>query len=409
MQDNFNSYQTLAKIRHLLFLVFCFSLAFSANTHAKENSFVVVIDPGHGGRHPGAIGKKVKEKDINLAVALRTGEFIQKAHPDVKVIYTRKKDVFVALHERANIANKAKANLFISIHCNASTKKNVKGAEVYTFGISNSKENQEVVRRENSAILLEENYEQNYDGFDPYSPESYILFEFLQNKFTEQSVNFASLVQKELVKTAKRKDRGVKPGEYLVLQNAGMPRVLIELDFITNPEIENYLANAKTQETLSRCICNAFTDYKKEYDRKQATHNLVSIEEVPTKETPKQETPLKETPKQEVLPKETPKQEVLPKETPKQETPPKTNIAEEKPRQGKVYKIQIMASTKKLKEKDPRLKGHKADYYFEKNLYKYTVGESSDKNEIQALISKVRKDFKDAFIITFENGVKVAN
>ncbi|MDL2322816.1 N-acetylmuramoyl-L-alanine amidase [Bacteroidales bacterium OttesenSCG-928-A17] len=343
-------------------------MTFPTNIHAKENTFVVVIDPGHGGKDPGAVGKKGKEKDINLAVALLTGKHIREAHPDVKVVYTREKDVFIGLDERANIANKANANLFISIHCNASKNSRAGGAEVFTFGLSRSKENLEVAKRENAAILLEDNYEQKYEGFDPHSAESYIIFEFMQNKFVEQSVDFASLVQTEFINTAGRKNRGVKQAEYLVLRKSSMPRILIELDFISNPEAEKYLLSQKGQDSLGRCIGNAFSSYKKEYDRKQGNFTVSTKEPNPEK-----------------------------------------NTEESKPATGKIYKIQILASPKQLKEKDPQLKGHKADFYFEKKLYKYTVGESSDWNEIQALRKKVQKDFKDAFIVAFENGVKVAN
>jgi len=356
----------LSGIRHLFFIILCFSFAFPTYTFAKEEPFVVVIDAGHGGKDPGAIGKKKgKEKDINLAVALLTGKLVRDNHPDVKVIYTRDKDVFIGLDERANIANKANANLFISIHCNASDNRRAKGAEVFTFGLSRTKENLEVAKRENAAILLEENYEQKYEGFDPSSAESYIIFEFMQNKFVEQSVDFASLVQSELIRKARRDDRGVKQAEYLVLRKSSMPRILIELDFISNESAEEYLVSKAGQEELAHCIHNAFSKYKREYDRKQGIP-VLSENKKPIQE--------------------------------------ETASSKEK-----VYKVQILVSTKLLKEKDSQLKGHKANYYQEKNLYKYTIGETSDWNEIQSLRKSLLKDFKDAFIVTFENGVKTPN
>ena len=355
-------------IKRFLFCIFCISLVFSISTFAKEGTFVVVIDPGHGGKDPGAVGKKGKEKNINLAVALLAGKFIQENHPDTKVIYTRDKDVFVGLDERANIANKSNADLFISIHCNASDNRNAKGAEVFTFGLSRTKENLEVAKRENAAILLEDDYEQKYEGFDPNLAESYIIFEFMQNKFVEKSVDFASLLQKEFIQSARRNDRGVKQAEYLVLRKSSMPRVLIELDFISNSEAEQYLISKNGQETLALCINKAFSFYKKEYDRKQRT--LVVSEE-------------------------------------KEETITQKDPIEESPTLGKIHKIQILTSPRQLKGKDPQLKGYDADYYFENNLYKYTIGATSDWNEIQQLRKKITKDFKDAFIITFENGIKV--
>jgi len=360
----------LSGIRHFLLVILYISFAFPIYMSAEEHSYVVVIDPGHGGKDPGAVGKRGKEKDINLAVALLMGKQIQENHPDVKVIYTRSKDILIGLDERANIANKANANLFISIHCNASNNRQAKGAEVFTFGLSRTKENLEVAKRENSAILLEDNYRQKYEGFDPNSAESYIIFEFMQNKFVEQSVDFASLVQSELIRGARREDRGVKQAEYLVLRKSSMPRILIELDFISNASAEEFLMSQSGQKSLAQCIYNAFSKHKKEYDRKQGVPVLTAK----SQDTEKQKEPVGTI-------------------TPK----------------GKIYKVQILTSSKQLKEKDPLLKGHKADYFQEKNLYKYTVGETFDWNEIQSLRKNLLKDFKDAFIITFENGVKVAN
>jgi N-acetylmuramoyl-L-alanine amidase len=336
------------------------------------NTFVLVIDPGHGGKDSGAVGRKGKEKNINLAVSTLVGQYIANEHPDVKVVYTRTKDVFLGLNERADIANKANANLFISIHTNAvSRKPNVKGAEVFTFGIARNAENLEVAKRENSVILLEENYEEKYEGFNPGSSESYIIFEFMVNAYADQSINFASMVQKELVKTAKRGDRGVKQAGYLVLRRSSMPRILIELDFISNAEAENYMLSQTGQRNLARSISNAFTQYKKEFDRKENNSTKESLEK---------------------------RVETLASTKPAQ---PASSV--------RTYKIQILASGKKLPDKSPELKGYKADYYVEGNLYKYTHGESSNWNEIENLRKKISKDFKGAFIVSFENGVKIPN
>jgi N-acetylmuramoyl-L-alanine amidase len=285
------------------------------------------------------------------------------------------------LNDRADIANRANANLFISVHANSLENRSsrVKGAEVYIFGISKTQENLNVAKRENSVIRLEENYEQKYEGFDPNSSESYIIFEFMQNKFVEQSVNLASLVQKELVKTANRRDRGVRQAEYLVLRKSSMPRILIELDFITNPESEDYLLSETGQKTLARAISNAFTTYKRDYDRKTAGINPEKPEKIA--------------------------------ETEEKADKPAVEDAAEKPKtevkSGLVYKVQILASPGKLPEKSPQLKGYKAVYYFDKNLYKYTYGESTDWTEINSILKKVAKDFKDAFVVKFENGVRI--
>jgi N-acetylmuramoyl-L-alanine amidase len=374
----------LVRFGHILFFILLSVFIYPA----YANNFVLVIDPGHGGKDTGALGKKGKEKDINLAVSTLVGQYIINEHPDVKIVYTRTKDVFIGLDERADIANKANANLFISIHSNAVSKKShIKGAEVFTFGVTRIEENLEVAKRENSVILLEDDYEQKYEGFDPNLAESYIIFEFMMNLYAEQSINFASMVQRELVKTAKRNDRGVKQAGYLVLRKSSMPRILIELDFISNPEAENYLLSQAGQKNLARSICNAFAAYKKEFDR---------IEKKSAKESPVEQ-------RTEALPDK--------KQLPLQKEQISGKLGEpEKPvSSGRIYKIQILASTQKLPDKSPELKGYKAVYFVEGKYYKYTHGESADWNEIDKLRKKITKDFKDAFIITFENGVKVPN
>jgi len=333
---------------------------------ASANTFVLVIDPGHGGKDTGALGRKGKEKDINLTVATLAGQYIASEHSDVKIVYTRTKDVFIGLDERADIANKANANLFISIHSNALNKSlsNIKGAEVYTFGVTRAEENLEVAKRENSVIMLEDNYEQKYQGYDPNSAESSIMFEFMVNLYADQSINFASMVEKELVKTAGRDDRGVLQAGYLVLRKSAMPRILIELDYISNQESENFLLSDTGQKSLARSISNAFTEYKKEFDRADKSSAKEQLSEKPA--------------------------------------------APEKPvTSGKTYKIQILASATKLSDKSPELKGYDAGYFVEDKYYKYTVGESTDWNEINKLRQKIAKDFKNAFIIAFENGVKI--
>lgn len=334
----------------------------------KNDTFVLVLDPGHGGRDAGAVGKntKSKEKNINLSVALLAGEYISKKHPDVKIVYTRKNDVFVPLINRANIANKNKANLFISIHTNSATKREAKGPEVFTLGMSRSQENFEIAKKENEVILLEDNYEETYQGFDPSSIESYIIFEFIQSKHAEQSIGFASLVQDELKKCVSWRDRGVKQAGYLVLAKTTSPCILVELDFISNSEAERFLITSKAHQRYAKAISDAFTKYKDDYDRKKgiASHKNNTI---PEKEKPTSK---------------------------KEET-------------GKIYKVQILSSSKELPSNSRELKGYQAQYYKENNLYKYTYGESNTLGEILKTRKSLLKDFKDAFIICFENGIKV--
>lgn len=234
----------------------CMSIAVQA--------FTLVIDAGHGGKDPGAAGRKYKEKNINLAVALELGRLVEKNCPDVKVVYTRKTDVFVELNERANIANKAKADLFISIHVNSTAAKiGPQGTETYTLGMHRAADNLEVAKRENSVITLESNYEQRYEGFDPKSSESYIIFELMQDKNMEKSVQLAKDIQQQFRTSAKRVDKGVHQAGFLVLRATGMPSALVELGYINNPTEEQYLGSSAGQAALARCIYDGFLAYKK--------------------------------------------------------------------------------------------------------------------------------------------------
>lgn len=232
------------------------SLSVSAKT------FTVVIDAGHGGKDPGAVGNTLKEKDINLRVALALGKLLE-GEQDIKVIYTRKTDVFVELSERANIANRNKADLFVSIHTNATAgNKAVSGTETYTLGMHRAASNLEVAKRENSAIILEKDYQQRYEGFDPKSAESYIIFELMQDQYMKQSVSLAQRIQNQFANTAKRNNRGVHQAGFLVLHATSMPSVLVEVGYITNPSEEQYLATQTATDNLSRSIYNAIKQYK---------------------------------------------------------------------------------------------------------------------------------------------------
>ncbi|MDR2844069.1 MAG: N-acetylmuramoyl-L-alanine amidase [Candidatus Symbiothrix sp.] len=365
------------KLFSILFFFLALSVAFplTGNTHKP---FVVVLDAGHGGYDPGTLGKRGKEKNVNLAVTRLLGQYIAEQHPDVKVIYTRKDDKFIGLNERANIANKSKADLFISIHVNSCNSPTVRGPEVYAFGLSRTKDNLKVAQRENSVIKLEANYEEKYEGFDPNSTESYIIFEFIQNKFLEQSLDFAGLVLDELKSCVQWRGRGVKQDVFAVLRNSSMPRILIELDFMSNPEAETFLLSKEGQQKHAKAICRAFTKYKNDYDRKNHDEKKAfsTIENRP-----------------EEIPAQQPKEIASP---PQEPTKP-----------ASIYKVQILAGNSKLPAKSPEFKGYKVDYYVENHLYKYTYGESIHLNEISQIRKSILKDFKDAFIVRFENGVKV--
>lgn len=362
---------------NLLAALFLFAPGLAANGRA----FTVVIDPGHGGSDPGAVGSSSKEKDLNLAVALKLGNLIKANHKDVKVVYTRSTDRFVGLDDRAAIANKNKADLFVSIHTNAVKNAKIRGAETFTLGLARTDENLQVAMRENAAILLEDDYMQKYEGFDPKSSESYIIFEFMQNKHIEQSVSLASEIQKGFV-GFKRSDRGVRQAGFLVLRKTSMPSVLVELGFITNKEEERYMKSAEGQNSLAQAISNAFTRYKREYDRKQGTATAAA-----TLATPKESKATTTAAKTQTTTKP---------------------VAQTAAKSATVYKVQILASDRKLKAKAKELKGYSHEsYYVENGMYKYTHGESTSLTEIKKIRQKVAKDFKDAFVISFKEGKKV--
>lgn len=370
----------------------CFSTCFQS---ASAKDFVVVIDAGHGGHDPGATGKISKEKNINLNVALAVGKLIENSDREIKVIYTRKKDVFVTLQGRAQVANKNKADLFISIHTNALAKgRTAQGTETYTLGLHRTQENLEVAKKENSVILIEDDYQARYAGFNPNSSESYIMFEFMQDKNMKQSVQLATLIQKQFKGTARRTDRGVRQAGFLVLHATSMPSVLIELGYISTPEEERYLNSQEGIRALSRSICQAVLQYK------NAQAGLSP------------ETPITE-PAESAVDTETPdtqSEKDAEKARPAQssrsghKTGNKVSASQEKP----VFKIQILTSPSILKKNDRRLKGFSpVNYYKENGIYKYTYGESTNYNEILRLKKKANASFKDAFIIAFRNGKKI--
>ncbi len=242
------------------FVVYTLLILQSTSLLADRHGFVntVVIDPGHGGNHPGTVGRKSKEKDIVLAISLKLGAYIEKNLPDVKVIYTRTTDVNPPLHRRAQIANENNADLFISIHLNGATNTSAIGTETFVMGTHVSQANLEVARRENQAILYEEDYQEMYGGFDPNSPEATIIFSLYQEAYIEQSLIMADLVQTEFRERARRVDRGVKQAGFVVLYRAAIPGVLVEAGFLTNPREEEYLMSAEGQDQIASAIFRAF-------------------------------------------------------------------------------------------------------------------------------------------------------
>jgi len=326
----------------LFFLLFALSFLPGKNVFSQKKASItrVVIDAGHGGKDPGTIGKKSQEKNITLQIALKLSEEIRSQCKGVSVICTRTTDEFIELHERAEIANRSKADLFISIHCNANPKHTFKGAETYIMGLHRTEANLEIAKKENAAILMEPDYSTNYNGFDPNSDESYITFTLFQNAFLEQSTKFASYVQDEMKDRVGMNDRGVRQAGFLVLYKTTMPSVLIETGFLSNPEEERFLISQKGQQYVSAAICRAFRKFKARMEgngRELASLSEKKSSSVNTLVTPPAEqtmtSPAEEKIKQDNLTKDTVKAREKPKENPKP-APPIKVVAQTKSKPG---------------------------------------------------------------------------
>ena len=465
------------KIVFFLITICCFVVS----ADATNKQFTLVIDAGHGGHDTGAVGAISKEKNLTLKFALAFGRMVERNCPDVKVIYTRKSDVFVELYKRAEIANRNKADLFISVHINALPKGRVaRGFQTYTLGSSKRTgkntgvtQNLEVAKRENSVIFLEKDYKQTYHGYDPNSPESNIMFEFIQDKNMENSVELAKYMQRYVCRATGRQDMGAQQDNLAVLRLSSMPGCLIELGFISTRDEEQYMNSKAAEEEYGRGIFNAFLAYRKKHGSnitipfqaepeskeisipqivpgnemkeeapakkvskkvsKKETKKEVKEEPVKTEEPVKAEdmveipegidlSPVTDLPKPAPAPKETvqpvqpakpvqPVQEAKPVQQPVQSVveQPVVEPAKTAPKPAApVFKIQIFASSVKLKANDPRFKKHRdAVFYQEGGMYKYTIGASEDYNAINRLRKELLADFPEAFIIAFKNGSKM--
>lgn len=347
----------------------------------------VVIDAGHGGKDPGNLGTKrykTTEKNIALAVALKLGTYIEQNFPDVTVLYTRKTDVFVDLKERANIANRAEADLFISIHCDAFTNSSVSGATSIVMGRNHDDDNLRVAMQENSVIYLEENFEEKYEGFDPNNPTSYIAFTLYQNAFMNQSVSFAQKVQNQFKVRVKRKDRGVKQQPLMVTKMATMPSALIELGFLTNPIEEDFLNSENGQSYMASAIYRAFKEYKEERE-------AFKVNTTPTRPASQPDVVKTED--------NNPATKTAPNET-------ETIIVA---KQEVFYAVQIVTSGLKKELKPENFKGvSDVSYYQDKGLYKYIVGKADNVKSAETVRLEMKKmGFTDAFIIALANGKRV--
>lgn len=397
-----------------LFVILALFAACFISVRGADRKFVLVIDAGHGGRDAGALGKYSKEKNINLNVALAFGKYVERNNPDVKVVYTRKTDVFVPLYERAEIANRNKADLFISIHTNALERGRIaRGFETYTLGDGRSnatKTNLEVAKRENSVILLEENYEQHYVGYDPNSPESNIMFEFVQDRNLTKSIEFAKMLQKNVCRAASRPDKGVHQSNLAVLRLTSMPACLVELGFITTADEEALLNDRNRLDQMAVGIYNAFVEYKnKNYNGISVPYRTDSpmLPETPAQEPAntsetQEDASARQQPEQRTVAETTPQQHEQQTVAPQPEPQPAAS-ADGRP----VFKIQILVSSLNLKDGDAHLKGLTGcERYEENGMQKYTYGASENYNEIYRMRKQILDKFPEAFIIAFKDGRK---
>ncbi|MCT4630087.1 N-acetylmuramoyl-L-alanine amidase [Winogradskyella sp.] len=354
-----------------LVLIFITSLTCFEPLQAQDDKFVVVLDAGHGGHDSGNLGNGYKEKNIALNVTLQVGKALEKNN-DIKVIYTRKTDVFVELYERANIANKADADLFVSIHCNAHSSQ-ASGTETFVLGEKNTARNFEVAKRENEVIFLEENHEEHYEGFDPSSPESTIAIGIEQEVYVEQSIVLARKIEDNFINKAKRKSRGLKQASLLVIRNTYMPSVLVEVGFLTNNKEGAYLNTKAGQSKMAKAIKDAIIAYKKEIDQNVGSNILDS--DIAS------------------------------------ETGNNTEIVEESPLiyDSITFKVQIAASSKALEPKSYNFRGL-SEISREKigRIYKYYYGSTSDYNKIKELQKNAKaKGYKDAFIVAYKERERI--
>jgi len=354
------------------FLGICFTWTIYAGNDENPNDgiHIVVIDAGHGGRDPGAQGKVGREKDIALSISLKVGHYIEENMKDVEVIYTRKKDVFVELMDRAEIANKAEADFFLSIHVNASDHSSPRGTLTLVLGQHREDENFDVAVRENMVILLEDDYETRYEGFDPKSSESYIMFSLMQKTYFKQSIEFGDFVQDQFRDRAGRKDLGVREQGILVLAQIAMPGVLVETGFISNRDEEKFLMSEYGQDIIASAIYRGFREYKEEIDRRS---NLTVSGDV------KDEVP----------------------ET--QEPSPSGTIPEFGENQV-IFAVQVASSRSKTSTNPASFKGYSDVSILEDGRwYKYIVGQNTSYTEVLDHCSIVKKDFPDAFVVALKN------
>ncbi|WP_445719298.1 N-acetylmuramoyl-L-alanine amidase family protein [Flavobacterium sp.] len=358
-------------------IVFVFSTMLFLSGYSQTQKFKVVLDAGHGGKDYGAVYHGNIEKNIALQTALRVGAILEK-DPQIEVVYTRKSDVFIELQQRATIANKSKGSIFVSMHCNANKNQSASGNETYVMGITRNASNLEVAKSENEVVTLETDYKIKYDGFDPNSPESVIGISILQEEHLDQSIELAGRVQQFFTKKTDSKNRGVKQAGFLVLRQITMPRVLIEMGFVSNKEEGEFLNSESGQAKLAEAIAGSILDYKNEFFNPSNTDNVKEDVKVVA-----------------------PKEEIVSKETPK-----KVEKSNEK---GIVFKIQIAASSKELQTTPSNFKGLKPiSVEFTGSLYKYFYASENNYNDAKQKLEEAKqKGYSTAFIVAYKDGIKI--
>ncbi len=378
-------------------LLLCGSLGAKSVT---PKPYTVVIDAGHGGKDPGAVGKISQEKNLNLDVSLLVGKMLSEQFPDIKVVYTRQTDIFLPLQQRADIVNANNADLFICIHTNSSESKSAQGVETFVLGTEKMDKNLDVAMRENSVIKLEADYQTAYQGFDPNSIDSYIMFELMQNAYMDQSLQFATLVQRQCVEKLNRAERGVRQAAFWVLLKSACPSILFEMGFISNPEEEKYLNSTKGQQEIAQSICNAFAQFVHRKATPQVDASSPSAQVVAEKDSLQAETigQVVETKKDSVS---TPLTENKSAEAARLDS-----ISTKEVVLLPVYAIQILASKVPVAENDSRLHGLKCKCLQLDGWYKYYYGESTNRDEVVKEKEKIQNLFPDCWIIKMEPKAK---
>ena len=363
-------YLSHINVRFIILLVNFTLFSFNVFSNGLNNNKLktIVIDPGHGGKDPGTLGTKrysKYEKDIALSVSLKLGNYISNSFPDIKVIYTRSEDVFLELNERTRIANKSNADIFISVHCDGFTNSKAYGASVFVMGMSKLKANLDVAMRENAAMYLEDNYKQKYDGFDPKSAESYIVFSLMQNTYLEQSLQLAEYVEEQFAFKANRKSRGVKQAPFYVISRTNMPSILVECGFLTNPKEEDYLQTDKGQNQIAMSIFEAVKNYKLSIESSFSLNNIIDSNDINKN---------------------------------------KNNLQLNKV----IYKVQIATNLTSIFN-DKKFAGIKVEEKLVNGIYKYYVGSNSDKSIIDEMKNDLKNNgFIDAFVVAFYNGKRIS-